>query len=127
MNKPYFAISLVNHADPNEPSHWVQHVSRRRQRALKLARRLKKEGNTNIMLWQVSTDGTRRPVSLNWEANVKFVGAAMDAKFAKRSKHQVVGAGLVVDEMIDVYQAMLKRKALEALNRIAGIGGQDNG
>jgi hypothetical protein len=70
-----YKISIVNHADQQNPDHWVQKVSNRRQRALKLARSLRAAGNSNVMLFHVQPNGSLLPVSLSEEANIKFVGA----------------------------------------------------
>lgn len=57
----HYEISIVNHAVPGNLEHFQPHVSKRRQRAIKLARQLRKAGNQNVILWSVHKDGSRMP------------------------------------------------------------------
>ena len=59
-----FRIALVNNADPSNPEHWAPKVSVREQRAIRQARKLKAEGNTNVMLFKKDEKGNWFPVSL---------------------------------------------------------------
>lgn len=119
--KTKFMIALVNNADPGNPAHWDYEVSVRESRAIRKARKLRKEGNNNIMLFR-ERNGVRTPVSLKvptlsvsptGRLNVHREHVMQEMPKPRRKVLGKVIEGPVPDEMVDAYHA------LRATNEVA--------
>lgn len=62
MRTPRFVISLVNHPQDSEASHWEKDVSVRETRAIKKAQALSIK-NGNIILWKILSEGQLQRIS----------------------------------------------------------------